>query len=730
MVVNDPSVIIAAATLAITYIGLGVLLIARWRQSEGEPLSKFTIYLGLGVLWSLGLILRAIGDSDPWPRVLSGMFMTYSMMVTPVAFLITTLDLLRLKKERARWWLWGSGLALTAAVLDPEIDPLFQDSLLQLGPLSLSSERGVQLVFLVAWISFLGAALRFTLREYRNTPRPLYRNRLRYWLLATGLVMFGDALAITRIDRLVELSIVVRTAAALAMAYTLLNFHLPDIKFIYRRALSYSVIAVAILFIYMATIFFFQVAFLETVEGYRTMIGAAVVGVSLAVIYQPLLKMTQRFFDRIILGQAVDYEQVLRDYSHQVSQILDLERLASTVLGTVERVLGTTRGTLALVEEKLDDTLLLRPIQSLNSERMEVLACKPGSLVAWRFRHKRQPLSQYDIDFLPYFKPLDPWERESLNKWNMEVFVPIGAENELSGVLALGSKLSGESYQEQDLHLLRSLADQTAVALQNARLFAAQKSLNVEISQINAELEDANLRLQELDRLKSDFLSVITHELRSPFVALDLSLQIIRRYGTDNFSVEQREQLTALESGLKKAEGMIDNLVTFASLLSKQGSLRLEPVEFGPLVREIVEPLKAMALSRQVELAVNVSEPIPQVQGDRRLLSKAIHQLVHNAIKFNRPDGQVKITCRRSNKHVVFEVVDTGEGIPEDKLRNIWKEFNQAADPLRRGVEGLGVGLPLVKYVVDAHKGDVWALSELKVGSTFGFRLPIEPHDG
>jgi signal transduction histidine kinase len=728
--IEDPSTAVAAAVLAVVYVGLGILLIGRWRQSEGEPLSKLIIYMGLGASWSLGLGLKYAITAEPWTGLLGGMLMTYAMMVMPVAFLITTLDFLRLKQARASWWLWGTGLAVAAAILDPELDSLVSDFRRQLGPFTISAEQGVQAVSLIAWLLFLGTALQFTLREYGRTLRPLHRNRLRYWLLATSLVMLGYALAIARTVTSLELSAAVRLAAALTMTYAMLNFHPPDIKFIYRRTLSYSMITIVILFIYMLTIFAAQVALLNSLEAYRTMIGAAVVGLALAVLYQPLRQVTQHFVDRVILGQAIDYDQVLRDYSQHISQILDLERLAFTVLSTVEEVLGVTRGALVLAEEKPEGGLVLRPIHSLKSERLEELSCGPESLVAWRFRRERQPLSQYDVDVLPAFKALDPDERESLSRWNMEVFVPIGAKNELSGILALGRKASGDPYQEQDLHLLRSLADQTAVALQNARLFADLKALNAEMAQLNAELEQANLRLQELDRLKSDFLSVITHELRSPFVSLDLSLQIIRRYGTENFSAEQREQLETLENGLKEAERMIDTLIAFASLLSKKGVLQWEPIEFGQLVRDTIEPLKTIARSRQVDLIVNIPDTMPLIQGDRQLLAKAIHQLVHNAIKFNRPNGQAKVTCRQANEHVVFEVVDTGEGIPDDKLKNLWEEFSQVADPLRRGVEGLGLGLPLVKYVVNAHNGDVWALSEVGAGSTFGFRLPIERPTG
>jgi signal transduction histidine kinase len=121
-----------------------------------------------------------------------------------------------------------------------------------------------------------------------------------------------------------------------------------------------------------------------------------------------------------------------------------------------------------------------------------------------------------------------------------------------------------------------------------------------------------------------------------------------------------------------------------------------------------------------------VSGDVPLVDGDRDRLSDVVYHLAQNAIKFNRPGGQVKIACQSAPEYVVVEVSDTGVGIPEAKLATMWEDFTQAADPLRRGVEGLGLGLPLVKYVVTAHGGQTWANSEEGRGSTFGFSIPIK----
>jgi signal transduction histidine kinase len=245
------------------------------------------------------------------------------------------------------------------------------------------------------------------------------------------------------------------------------------------------------------------------------------------------------------------------------------------------------------------------------------------------------------------------------------------------------------------------------------------------MADLNRDLERANEQLQELDKLKSAFIGVVTHELRSPFAALDFSMQLIQRYGLENLMPEQREQLKQVSEGLKRAETMINNLITFAAFLSKQGQLQMVPVNLRQLAQEAVKTLEPMARSRDVKITLQLSGPVPLVMGDRERLAEAIYHLTHNAIKFNRNGGKVTLTCRAVPEWVTVEVADTGIGIPAEKLPMMWQDFTQLADPLRRGVEGLGLGLPLVRYVVKAHNGDVWARSLPGQGSVFGFQIPV-----
>jgi signal transduction histidine kinase len=220
---------------------------------------------------------------------------------------------------------------------------------------------------------------------------------------------------------------------------------------------------------------------------------------------------------------------------------------------------------------------------------------------------------------------------------------------------------------------------------------------------------------------------MITHELRSPFVAAGFSVQLLHRYAQEGMLDELREQTAQLDKELGEGRRMIDNVISFASLLSKQGELHFKESDIAELVHSTLHPLRSMAKVRSLTLACNLRPQCSKAVIDPARVGEALYHLVHNAIKFNRNGGSVRVSCWPTDTHIVFKVEDTGQGIPPEKLDNIWDAFTQAADNVRRGVEGMGLGLALVKFVVDAHGGEVWATSKLNEGSTFGFRIPKQP---
>ncbi len=232
--------------------------------------------------------------------------------------------------------------------------------------------------------------------------------------------------------------------------------------------------------------------------------------------------------------------------------------------------------------------------------------------------------------------------------------------------------------------------------------------------------------LKSESRAKSAFIGMISHELRTPFASANLSLDLVKRYVERKMFAEVNDQMQQLERELKDGRRLIDNMIAYATMMSKQTPLRLRRANMNLLILDVVILLGNMAGSRNIDLKINVDEGLPEMRVDREKMNEAMYHLIHNAIKFNHDGGTVTVACHVTDSHIIFTVEDNGQGIPDDRINTVWEAFAQAADHVRRGVEGVGLGLPLVKYVVEAHDGEVFAKSKVGVGSTFGFKIPLE----
>ncbi|NNJ10818.1 hybrid sensor histidine kinase/response regulator [Chloroflexales bacterium ZM16-3] len=239
------------------------------------------------------------------------------------------------------------------------------------------------------------------------------------------------------------------------------------------------------------------------------------------------------------------------------------------------------------------------------------------------------------------------------------------------------------------------------------------------------EVEARERQLKQESQFKSALIGKITHELRSPFVSVGFTSQLIQRYAERNMIAEVRAEAGQLERQLAEGRQMIDSMIAYASLVSKLSTTHANPTDIGGLIRESLAPLQRIAETREIRLSTEIAEPLPLLSVDREQLGEAIHHLVHNAIKFNHAGGQVHLRCLTHDGQLTLTVEDNGPGIAPDKLTTIWDAFAQTGNNMQRGVDGLGLGLALVGCIIKAHRGKLLAHSTPGEGSTFGFRLAV-----
>lgn len=586
----------------------------------------------------------------------------------------------------------------------------------------------------LGWLVWWGVTAVFIHRAYLLTGRrPLHRNRLRYWVLA--LTLLGVAHLFVFLQA-AWLSALLHPLAVSLVSYAVLRYRLMDMRSILWRAISLLLTVLISGGVYLVGLVWFwgNGRFLFFIHPAVASVGLTMM---LLLFFLPLQTALHQLLSHLTTADATyDPNRTLSEYSATISHIVDLGQLEATVVSLISQAMEISYGTLFLVDTDTDlvgrSVYQLISVQGFGAEKLVLGTFAANSPVADYLATVHRPLTQYDIDLQPRFQETADTEKEWLLGLGMEVYVPIYIRKQWSGLLGLGPKMSGNRYYDRDVLLLSTLADQTAVALENARLVGDLVRLNHDLQQAYDALEVANRQLQSSHQIKSDFISAITHELLTPFAQIDFALQLLRQQamlprGVENLYPAQWEEMTQLTHGVRGARVMIENLVKFAAFINKQGDLRLSRFDFRQLLLETIRPLHPLAENKNIALTINGRHSSLPLLGDRQRLADAIHHLVHNAIKFTATGGHIHISAWQDADQIHFEVQDNGRGIPADKLDILWDGFTQLADPVRRGVEGIGIGLALVKTIANAHQGQVYVHSQEQIGSTFGFTIPTTP---
>ena len=279
-----------------------------------------------------------------------------------------------------------------------------------------------------------------------------------------------------------------------------------------------------------------------------------------------------------------------------------------------------------------------------------------------------------------------------------------------------------------DLNLLtRRQIDQAVteqiIQLRNA-LEDANRFLERRVEERTAELQEALRKLSELNQMKANFVANISHELRTPLTHVKGYLELLSTGSLGPLTDNQKNALQVSQRATGRLESLIDSLILFSLAARGEMTLRLKPVNLNTVAAEIINYSRPKALDRNVLLNFEVRSDIPFVQADEEKISWVILQLIDNAIKFTPSGGQVNLSIEKESETLVMvTVVDTGIGIPPNRLEEAFEPFHQLDASSTRRYGGTGLGLALVKEIVSAHGSIVNVKSEEGKGSTFSFPL-------
>jgi signal transduction histidine kinase len=255
-------------------------------------------------------------------------------------------------------------------------------------------------------------------------------------------------------------------------------------------------------------------------------------------------------------------------------------------------------------------------------------------------------------------------------------------------------------------------------------LLASNRQLEERVAQRTQELQQALRQLNEFNRLKTQFVSNISHELRTPLSHVKGYCELLRA-SSEPLTPNQREAADFIMQAAERLQRLIEDLLGFAS--AAQGKMLINATAFS--LTEVVEAVllspHITELKRHVHLHAEVPPALPPILADAEKIKWAVTHLLDNAIKFTPVGGKVSVSVAQHNRFLKLSVSDTGIGIPAERLTEVFEPFQQLDGSVTRYYGGIGLGLALVKQIVEAHGSTVAVESEPGVGSTFSFELPI-----
>jgi PAS domain S-box-containing protein len=452
---------VSLALPLVAFVSYGTLLIIVFRQAAHKPVQRASmLYLFSAAIWSGGSFLWRLQASLFWNRVL-----VTGVAGTCIALFYFVLVFLEMKEQK-RWLRLGYCLFVIVFIANL-LGYVTRATYFVNGVAQFDIGPGAYLIGIYGYL-YYGLSMYYLIRQYRRTRDRFYRNKVQYLIIGLGGILLAGSMNFVPQARPYPIDIAASVFNSFLIAYAILRHRLLDITIVIRKGLLYS-IPTAIIGIGYFLVISLAVNLFHAVAQYQVLLLSLIVAGVTAIVAQPLRDKVQSWVDRLFFREKYDASLMLQRLSRVAASVLDLDKLMDMILDQVTTTMRI-RGAAFLIQEESGGLLLIAQRGLDQNARLRLRKDHP--IVEWLSR-RESALSSRDIDVLPQFKSLWGTEREDLERIKAELFIPLKAKGELVGVLAVGPKLSEVTYGQDDQLTLITLANQTAVAIENARLYEA-----------------------------------------------------------------------------------------------------------------------------------------------------------------------------------------------------------------------------------------------------------------
>jgi two-component system nitrogen regulation sensor histidine kinase GlnL len=727
-------IVYSASTLltSISCIALGVFVF--WKSSQSRLNRIFAILSVVVGLWSMGLFGHSLADSaqDAHAALLWSQAVHLAAAFIPTLYLHFILVLTG-RREQSRLLDLSYLFSILFFVL--ALTPQFIPRVERVADFAYFPQAGPLYPVFLAFYVFIVAQASLQLVRAHIELTGLKKTQTRLVIVGSAIGFMGGSTNFLPMFgvQIVPYGNYFMFLYCAVLGYAILKYQLMDISLVLKKSITLTALAVLVILPAFGVAIVAQQLFFRDVNVVFSLV-MSVLFLGIALLFPSLKVKTEQTIEQTLFRRRYAYLESLRDLSRSMTTILDLPTLLGKIVETVSRGMESPRVVLALIGDRepgvvYETGLGLRP-----------LAAQPEG---WerRFEHAERILVRQDLS-----APLAPVVHAAQAAWleanEAQVAVLLLVKDRVAGVLALGARADGTPYSSEDLETLGTLANQAAVALENAQLFS--------------NLTRAHEELKELDRLKGEFIQNISHELITPISPIVGYLDILTSQEIGDLNEGQLDCLVSMRKSTDRLKTLIEDLLELTRLEVGKYVPKLERVVTEDLVESSVEEVAPLARQKGVEVAWQVPPGLADIRGERAKLMQVVTNLLRNSVKFTQAGGHVRVSARllaaqpaavataagpgpsrelpqaaaptgaaaSRRGGVELVVADDGIGIPTEHLAKIFDRFYQVDGSSTRKHAGTGLGLTIVKKIVEAHGGSVTVDSELGRGTVFRVRLP------
>lgn len=710
---NIDLAILVASVVASTLLAVTVLS----RNPQAKINRIFTLFSVSTIVWACCNYLADHGPSSTtllFARFTFLASLTIAYAAVLLGFNFPATDMAKGKHIRR---LFSVSLAVTAIIA---MSPYLITGAVQM-PAGATLHTGSLYPVFLAFIMFsLGLFTYALYMQYKNAANADQKSQIK--LMLAGIVLYGTGATVANLILPVILDDwtssrygpIFTLITVSLIGYAIIRHRLFDIRPIVARAVTY-VLLVATLCVLLFAVLFVGI---NNVLNEKPSPAATIIYMSssvlLAFCLQPLKRAFDRLTNKFFYRDAYDSQELFNKFNQSLVGSVDVEELL--------------QGSTSIVANSLKAEFCVVGLEQVNSTRIRTVGAGNRDFTKEDLIHGRHLLK--DVQSFPIVADYLTAEHHELKalleKNNIAVMTPLFEHpGQELGYLMLGSKRSGSPYTEQDVRVISTLTNELSIAMQNALRFEQIEQFNTtlqeKIEEATRKMRRTNDKLRKLDETKDDFISMASHQLRTPLTSVKGYVSMVLDGDAGKITELQRKLLTQSFISSQRMVYLISDLLNVSRLRTGKFIIEPMPTNLSTMISEEIDQLQETAKGRNLALTFNKPASFPNLLLDETKMRQVIMNFIDNAVYYTPSGGHIEVNLVERPSAIEFTVVDDGIGVPRAEQLHLFSKFFRANNAKRARPDGTGLGLFMAKKVIIAQGGAVIFRSQEGKGSTFGF---------